>query len=36
MFWLGLASGMLINVLVGLVAYIYQNLKNKKNKKEDN
>lgn len=38
MFWLGLATGMLIYVIVGLVAYIYQtlNLKKKNKEKEKN
>ena len=35
MFWLGLACGILIYVIVGVVAYIYQTLKLKKSKKED-
>lgn len=35
MFWLGLACGILIYIIVGVVAYIYQTLKLKKNKKED-
>ena len=34
MFWLGLACGILIYVIVGVVAYIYQILKLKKKNKE--
>lgn len=36
MFWLGLACGILIYIIVGAVAYVYQTIKNKKNQKEDN
>lgn len=35
MFWLGLACGILIYVIVGITAYVYQTLKNKKAKKGD-
>ena len=35
MFWLGLACGILIYIIVGVVAYIYQTIKlKKKNNKE--
>lgn len=36
MFWLGLACGILIYIIVGVGAYMYQTFKLKKNKKEDN
>lgn len=34
MFWLGLACGILIYIIVGVVAYVYQSIKLKKKDKE--